>query len=745
MADSNPNRKQEKAEERYSHAGVQELAQLENDLLNAELALEAAPDSEEATWVHANANEALKLFFDEHDRAGAYKFDKFNRRLEESFRGGRENAPEISNGPDGGLELSERLRGRKFVFVNMGELGRINAEGGHDQTRGDKALGMTAGALESAVMEISKKRGSVLAYQIVRYDNSTFMLDLEDASEEETQAIEKHISEAELKVEGLEGKDPPPLTIRRLELQKHVVDVINQVQSGLERPEKLEAGEDSAKLLVSVLRRAADWEMETHKFAKRAQRVRDKIDGSADDLESYFENYAKKEFEGTPLSTLAAFREAIVSGHFETLVSQQAVVSVEKRFAAGRKADFEGAVVIDELARRRVVREGGTTEAKPNAGEPTDGEVEFENAAKAYEAAKTAAATAEGPEKPLLELKARNAEIKYRREVARRDPGTGLLRRGVYYEHMEEELKENRDTAVVFVDMGFLKYFDQMGGADVGDRALKTAARLMEQAVKQAGVKGQVYRYGGDEFTIKVDGGADAATAVTRALHDLLEASEPIPAGPKSRSEYAPTKLAINYSIADKAMLDSVHAIAVREGKYSKEDLEDEKELLNIKAETMTKAADVGIEYNKAYERFHILVKAMREPAFKSDQAREKQVKSLITFSNKAIFEKFGGAEHLQLLADGGLEGEALDEAILDYVVEMVPKVRAEQAGQVSLMDQLLALETRIGFLSGVVSSLEAKNSEKSETIVKLRGALERAETEKKQIIEQRGQIDQAA
>ncbi len=743
------NRERTRLEElqRYSHAGLLEKAHLENELFDAEKGIEGNPDDENAALRLEVARKKLELFSAEHDNAGAFKFKKFGRRIQELFEAGPDGKPAVEAGEDGELLLAESMADRRFMLVNMGELDRFNKEGG-GHAGGDAALGETAAAVEKAVTEALKgEKGELTSdYQIYRYDGNTFMVDIASMPLQEFSALVRKMQEAEPRVEGV--KDPAPLTVRGLDL-KNVIDLVNHVQAELPPEGKLEPGEDAAREIVEVMRRAGDWDLEVNKLFTRAERVKAKIESGDPDARSFFDNYVKKSFQDTEFGTFEGFSKAVEEGRYLGAAEEIAVGAVEKRFAGGRKVDDAIQEIIDARVRARNIPPEipplEKAEAAGTAGAMTDGERILEAKREAMEDAEARAAGAAGPEGEGLALKAQAAKLEYRIEAARRDMGTGLLERGVHYEDLEKAIGEGKDVAAVFVDMGFLKYFDNMGGSDVGDAALKTAASLMEQAVKAAGVKGSVYRYGGDEFTIQVEGGAAAAEQVIRALETLRASSEPIPAGAKSREEYAPTRLAFNYGLADRVMLDELYGLAAREGKYTPDEMEDPGRVVNAKAELLTKAADVGIEYNKAYSRFMLLIGELRAPEYASDPARRKQVDAMVTFSNKALFSELGGKDKLEALAASGLEGEALEEEILDYVVDKVAEARAREQGKKDVLDLLLAAQVKVAFLTDRLKDMEGVVDAQEQKIVKLQGSLKKAEDEKRQIIEQRGNVDRAA
>jgi len=777
------NRERTRAEElaRYSQAGMMEKAHLENDLFDAEAAIKERPDDETAVLRLEVARKKIELFEAEHDNAGAFKFKKFGRRIQEMFEPGPDGKAGIEAGPDGELQISESLAERRYMLVNMGELDRFNKEGG-GHAAGDAALGETAAAIEKAVTEaLAGEKGHLKSdYQIYRFDGNTFMVDIASLPREEFGDLLKKMQDAKPEVAGV--KDPAPLTVRGLDLV-NVVSLVNHVQAELPKEGKLEPGEDAAREIVEVMRRSGDWDLEVNKLFTRAERVRGKIEGIAlagtrayeaalqlgktgdvakeaaeaaiaeaeKEAADFFENYAKKSFQDTELSTFEAFKTAVRDGSYSASAEEISIKTTEKRFADGRKVDDAIVELIDARVRERNLKRAmAPTERMPammQAGETTDGERELTRKEGDMKAAEALASEATGPEAEILKLKAQSARLEYQIESSRRDKGTGLLERGVHYEHLEKALEDGKDVATLFVDMGFLKYFDQMGGSDVGDRALKTAASMMEEALKLAGVKGNVYRYGGDEFTIQVEGGDAAAKEVERALEMIRESSEPIAAGTKSRDEYAPTRLAFNYGRADRKMLEDLHGLAVRDGKYSPDELADPSRVSNAKAELMTKAADVGIEYNKAYSRFMLLLKEMRKPDYEADPARTKQVEAMITFSSKALFGPEGVEELRALHKDASLEldGDALDEKVIDFVLRKVAEARAQESGKKEVLDALLAAQVKVEFLTDRLVAMKSIVDIQQHRIDKLETSLKKAEEERRMAIDAHGVIDRAA
>ncbi len=111
-----------------------------------------------------------------------------------------------------------------------------------------------------------------------------------------------------------------------------------------------------------------------------------------------------------------------------------------------------------------------------------------------------------------IELMAENiglalANLRLREQLthmALRDGLTGLLNRRCLDETLNRHGQDRRESmACLMIDIDHFKQFNDMFGHDAGDIVMQHVAGIMTDAV---GTTGQVYRFGGEEFTVLLPG-----------------------------------------------------------------------------------------------------------------------------------------------------------------------------------------------------------------------------------------------
>jgi diguanylate cyclase (GGDEF)-like protein len=103
---------------------------------------------------------------------------------------------------------------------------------------------------------------------------------------------------------------------------------------------------------------------------------------------------------------------------------------------------------------------------------------------------------------------------------AETDPLTGLLNRRAMEERIRQLRAANQPFALAMADLDHFKRLNDSFGHDTGDRALRTFARILREALRDADI---ISRHGGEEFVIVLPGAdALAAAPVLHRIRDKL-------------------------------------------------------------------------------------------------------------------------------------------------------------------------------------------------------------------------------
>jgi ribonuclease P protein subunit RPR2 len=108
---------------------------------------------------------------------------------------------------------------------------------------------------------------------------------------------------------------------------------------------------------------------------------------------------------------------------------------------------------------------------------------------------------------------------------ARRDALTGLANRRAFDERLEAALREaaavDHEISVVLFDLDDFKRVNDEGGHAAGDSVLAQVGRVAGRVLRTGE---ELFRVGGDEFALVVEGGADAGWSVAGRVKDALAA-----------------------------------------------------------------------------------------------------------------------------------------------------------------------------------------------------------------------------
>lgn len=112
--------------------------------------------------------------------------------------------------------------------------------------------------------------------------------------------------------------------------------------------------------------------------------------------------------------------------------------------------------------------------------------------------------------------------VQHVRHVADHDPLTGLLNRDALQRRIDRFLREGSPLAVLVLDLNGFEAVNRRFGMDVGDRALKWVARILQASVRAGDLVGRV---GGDRFAVAVPTAEEeSARRLARRILKALQA-----------------------------------------------------------------------------------------------------------------------------------------------------------------------------------------------------------------------------
>src|SRR3989339_28835 len=245
------------------------------------------------------------------------------------------------------------------------------------------------------------------------------------------------------------------------------------------------------------------------------------------------------------------------------------------------------------------------------------------------------------------------------------DDLTGLPTREEYLKDdrawIRESLEKGQNLNLAFVDLGFLKYFNRVGGRALGDKAISEAAVIFEYVAEmlnnEFGLKAKAYRYGGDEFVIMFEEGEITAYDGTKmsakevfeqAIADLRSSCGRIMME-NSGVDYEPQLLRIDFGISDTTVAQEVLDRLLAEKHFSVGDQErlivghenyDPNFHAAVLARLINQIADAQLENQKEVSRLTSVVTAWDRIQQLPDGQRELEMKkfeSILPYSGKAL------------------------------------------------------------------------------------------------------------
>ena len=109
---------------------------------------------------------------------------------------------------------------------------------------------------------------------------------------------------------------------------------------------------------------------------------------------------------------------------------------------------------------------------------------------------------------------------------ATHDPLTSLANRRSFLQRTREALMADREVAVLFFDLDRFKYVNDAVGHEAGDAVLVEVARRLEGVLDPTHL---LARFGGDEFTVLVEGPGAATRRHIRGDDHRARARRSVP------------------------------------------------------------------------------------------------------------------------------------------------------------------------------------------------------------------------
>jgi|GEM_PF-1436183 len=652
----------------------------------------------------ALAEKQLEVFGAKHDNTGALKGEYLGQSLGETFteKGFQFDAK-------GQFEKDPALEQSHLLFVNLGELDRINQEGDHHT--GDQALQALKDKIERTVQSELMGLGDKMttAYSIYRSGGSKFSVALEGVEEGLAEKIREQLDSSLDLSSVLPGKEAAPLAASRISLAE-VYDVVDELPD--EEKQQLANDARSSRAMISTAFEMLNQLNDKRETETRLDRLTEKIkSGDEEGARAFYTKFQARAL--TPMFSehsdqLLSYEDikeklvALGALNGEAWADKKAAIALQearRQFEGRRLAQRDTDRKISEAAAKtyiqfqegipqetgaRYIKQEQSTFQKP---QPTEGKREIQKLAATKQALEAGLAGKEcvelgGLDADCQALEEARLDLEY--EQAVRDSMTGLKQRGPLFETLEHSLENNGPVATVYIDMAFLKYFDKEGGRETGNIAIMKAGEILDKIstlFKERGKQVEAYRIGGDEFAFSVAGEDKAfLQEVVESLLDEQTAAGAVPLqGEAPVGVYADQSLQFNYGV--------FHAQSKKEMKNMLQEAglaleyEGTEQENNELAEYMLRFADKQLEIQKAVARFSVLL----QEGLGAEDLTTGKYAQLVKYSEKSIFGA-EGKKKLEIWRTSMQEVEAkLKGASTDQDRKVFEEERAALMKQIEL------------------------------------------------------------
>lgn len=710
----------------------------------------------------ALAERRLEILEAKQDNTSALKGEYLGQELKTIFE---EHGLTLDE--EGHFEKDPALEQVQLLFVNLGELDRINQEGDHHS--GDQALQSLYDQIEATIQEelVDMGEAKMESYEIYRTGGSKFSVKLDGVPGSIAERIRAKLDTSLDISRILPGKEPAPLAASRIGLEE-LTEVYDQLPE--EEKHSLASDPNSSRIMIGSAFEMLNQLNDKRETETRLDRLIAKIkSGNEAEAEKFYTKFQARAL--TPMFSeqadrLLSYEEiknklselgALENGTWADRKAEIALQEARRQFEARRLSQRDTERKVSEVAAKNYLEfQGGATETQARyikqkesnfqEPKPTEGRRRINELSQEKEGLQERFREKNCPEHGSLdpecqELESVSAELDYERAI--RDSMTGLKQRGPLFGTLESSLEQGEQISTVYIDMAFLKYFDKEGGRETGNLAILKAGEILDnvsQKFQEAGKRIEAYRIGGDEFAFSVAGEDEAfLKELLRELSEAQISAGEVPLkGDAPLGVYADQALVFNYGVFHTESKESMKTLLQESGlELEHEGTEKEN---NELAEYMLRFADKQLEIQKAVNRLQVLL----QEGLAAEDLESGKYAQLVKYSEKAIFGAVGKnklndwRERLKATQESMKSAKTEDERrgfaeelekqmsqieleAIEFAIEQIRAKNEESENFEESIDKLIENHVRDKFLEQKISSLESEISSLNKALTEQR------------------------